>query len=141
MSLVSPVSISNEREIKPMDLPIEQLNNLKMQHEEELRELQKQMESLAGKLPQRVHWPQWQKIILLTLVTGAKNRFLMAKSSLNELQSAEDNNALMIPLNASLYVPGSVHDKNKVIVELGTGYFAEKSIEDAHALVDRKVCC
>lgn len=47
-SIVNPVSISNEREIQPMDLPIEQLNNLKVQHEEEIRELQKQMESLAG---------------------------------------------------------------------------------------------
>ena len=47
-SIINPVTVSNEREIQPMDLPIEQLNNLKMQHEEELRELQKQMESLAG---------------------------------------------------------------------------------------------
>lgn len=48
-SIVNPVSVSNEREIQPMDLPIEQLNNLKAQHEEEIRELQKQMESLAGR--------------------------------------------------------------------------------------------
>lgn len=47
-SIVNPLTVSNEREIQPMDLPIEQLNNLKLQHEEEIRELQKQMESLAG---------------------------------------------------------------------------------------------
>ena len=72
--------------------------------------------------------------------SGAKNRFTMAKSSLAELESSEDNNALLIPLNSSLYVPGNIVDKKKVIVELGTGYFAEKSVDDASAMIDRKVC-
>lgn len=48
MSAVSPVSVNNEREIQPMDLSIEQLNNLKQQHEEEIRELQRQLEQLSG---------------------------------------------------------------------------------------------
>ena len=47
-SIVNPVTVSNEREIQPMDLPVEQLSNLKAQHEEEIRELQKQLESLAS---------------------------------------------------------------------------------------------
>lgn len=63
----------------------------------------------------------------------------MAKNSLTELDGSEDNNRLLIPLNSSLYVPGVVNDKNKVIVELGTGYFAEKTIPEAQELVDRKV--
>lgn len=73
------------------------------------------------------------------MVSGAKNRFIMAKSSLGDLQEAKDDNPILIPLNSSLYVPGTVNDKNKVMVELGTGYFAEKSIEEATALIDRKV--
>jgi hypothetical protein len=44
----APLSVSNEREIQPMDLSIEQLNNLKQQHEEEIKELQKQLEQLAS---------------------------------------------------------------------------------------------
>ena len=63
----------------------------------------------------------------------------MAKNCLTELVESEPNNALLIPLNASLYVPGNLYDKNKVVVELGTGYFAEKSFEDATALIERKV--
>ena len=141
-SIVNPVSVSNEREIQPMDLPIEQLNNLKAQHEEEIRELQKQMESLAGRMRHiyrmyiyNIEWP--------LLVSGAKNRFIMAKSSLSDLKEAKNDNQILIPLNSSLYVPGTVNDKNKVMVELGTGYFAEKTIEEATALIDRKVseCC
>jgi hypothetical protein len=48
MSAVNPMTISNEREIQPMDLSIEQLNNLKQQHEEEIKELQKQLDQLSG---------------------------------------------------------------------------------------------
>lgn len=35
--------------------------------------------------------------------------------------------------------PGTLHDTGKVIVELGTGYFAEKTTEEAKELIDRKV--
>jgi prefoldin alpha subunit len=64
---------------------------------------------------------------------------MMAKSSLAELEGSSDNNALLIPLNSSLYVPGNLTDSGRVVVELGTGYFAEKSIEDAVAMIDRKL--
>jgi len=36
--------------------------------------------------------------------------------------------------------PGQIHEADKVIVELGTGYYAEKTIPDAKELIDRKVC-
>jgi prefoldin subunit 5 len=32
-----------------------------------------------------------------------------------------------------------VHEADKVIVELGTGYYAEKTIDGAKDLIDRKV--
>jgi prefoldin subunit 5 len=32
---------------------------------------------------------------------------------------------MMVPLTESLYVSGQVHDKEKVLVELGAGYYAE----------------
>jgi len=47
MSAAAPIiSVTNEREIQPFQLSLEQLSSLKTQHEEELMELQKQMESL-----------------------------------------------------------------------------------------------
>jgi prefoldin alpha subunit len=46
---------------------------------------------------------------------------------------------LLVPLSSSLYVPGKVDNPNKVIVELGTGYYVEKSIDDAKELIDRKM--
>ncbi len=45
---MSAVTTSNEREIQPMLLSLEQLHTLKTQHEEELQELQKQLDSLSS---------------------------------------------------------------------------------------------
>jgi prefoldin alpha subunit len=62
-----------------------------------------------------------------------------ARNALDEIQTAETNNALLIPLSQSLYVPGNLTRQNKVLVELGTGYFCEKSIPQAKDLIERKV--
>ena len=32
---------------------------------------------------------------------------------------------MMVPLTESLYVEGFVHQKDKILVDIGTGYFAE----------------
>lgn len=32
---------------------------------------------------------------------------------------------MLVPLTASLYVPGTLDDANKVLVDVGTGYFIE----------------
>lgn len=44
----------------------------------------------------------------------------------------------MVPLTESLYVPGKIRDANKVMVELGTGYYVEKNLKQALELLDRK---
>jgi hypothetical protein len=92
MAEVAPVTVSNEREINPLQLSLEQLNSLKGQHEEELQQLQRQGETLIG----------------------AKNRFLTVKSTLNDLQQSKVGDRLLIPLNSSLYVPGTMVEPEKV---------------------------
>ncbi len=114
---MSALTLSNEREIQPMQLSLDQLSGLKQQHEEELQELQKQLEALHG----------------------AKYRFINARTTIDEMAETKVGDKLMIPLSSSLYAPGTITNPSKVIVELGTGYFCEKSIPDAKDLIDRKV--
>lgn len=106
----------NQREINIGQLSIEQLNGLKNQHEEELRGLQQQLETLHG----------------------AKNRFINARSTLDQIKESPEGASMLIPLNGSLYVPGAIATPDKVVVELGTGYFCEKNIPDAKDLIERK---
>jgi len=44
----------------------------------------------------------------------------------------------MIPLTESLYAPGKIVDPNKILVELGAGFFVEKSADDALKVLERK---
>jgi prefoldin alpha subunit len=117
MAEVSPLTVSNEREVTAADLNLDQLSGLKQQHEQELGELQGQLEQLHG----------------------AKNRYISAKSTLDDMSSSPAGSKMLVPLTSSLYVPGTVHRPEKVTVELGTGYFCEKTVPEAKELIARKV--
>lgn len=43
-------------------------------------------------------------------------------------QSADNNNSILVPLTSSLYVKGKLADREKVIVDVGTGFYVEKVI-------------
>ncbi len=106
----------NQMDVGAMSL--EQLQNIKAQHEDEVQELKRQ----------------------LGAIYGAKNRYISAKTAVDQLVRPEsDGKELLIPLTSSLYVPGKIVDPNKVIVELGTGYFCEKTSEGAKAIMERKI--
>jgi len=87
--------VSNEREIQPMQLSLEQLSGLKTQHENEIQELQRQTETLYG----------------------AKSRLANAKAVLGDINACAEGNTLMIPLNSSLYAPGKIVNPNKVCIK------------------------
>lgn len=46
---------------------------------------------------------------------------------------------ILVPLTSSLYVPGKLADTEHVIVDVGTGFYVEKTTEDAKRFYDGKV--
>ncbi|TVY50428.1 putative prefoldin subunit 5 [Lachnellula cervina] len=46
---------------------------------------------------------------------------------------------ILVPLTASLYVPGTLADTENVIVDVGTGFYVEKSTKDATGFYETKV--
>ena len=46
---------------------------------------------------------------------------------------------LLIPLTTSLYVPGQLSDVDHVLVDVGTGYYVEKTTADAVKFYEAKV--
>lgn len=66
------------------------------------------------------------------------SKFQMAKTALSSLSPSHDGKDILIPLTESLYVPGKVREPSKVMVELGTGFYVEKSVKDATAFLERK---
>ncbi|XP_020271173.1 uncharacterized protein LOC109846359 [Asparagus officinalis] len=45
----------------------------------------------------------------------------------------------LVPLTASLYVPGTLDDADRVLVDVGTGYFIEKTMDEGKNYCERKI--
>lgn len=91
-SAATAASAAGDREVSLVSLSLEQLNSIKSQIEGELQELQKQLESLSL----------------------ARSRFSNAKTILLDLSTSKVGEKLLVPLNSSLYVPGTIADPDKV---------------------------
>ncbi|OBA21093.1 Prefoldin alpha subunit [Metschnikowia bicuspidata var. bicuspidata NRRL YB-4993] len=58
-------------------------------------------------------------------------------STIDNMDST-DNSALLVPMTSSLYLPGKIKDKGTYLVDIGTGYFAEKSSSEAKLVYQKK---
>ena len=93
------------------------------------------------------HWPPYTTPCIQELqeissnwrtLKEAESRYVATKNGLTTI-AANDGAEIMVPLTPSLYVPGTIADTEKVLVDIGTGYFVEKNVADAQALIDRKI--
>jgi len=46
---------------------------------------------------------------------------------------------LLIPITTSLYVQGQFSNNKKVVIDYGTGYYVERSTDQAMDFCDRKI--
>ena len=104
--------------VKITDLPIPTLSQLKKQLDEELAHLTTSFQSLRA----------------------AQSKFRDCLKSLSSGISPQNTDrTILVPLTASLYVPGKLADTEKVLVDVGTGFYVEKSKENAKTFYDGKV--
>jgi len=103
--------------INLMALSLEQLNQLKASIEEELQGLQGAIQQLQV----------------------SRNKLQTSKESLGRLDSTPEGTPMLVPMTSSLYVPGETTTLETVIVDVGTGYFIEKSIPEAKLFLERKM--
>ena len=108
--------------IDPDSLSLDQLAQLKAQEENKLTAVSQ-------------HYGQ------LRAASARYNASKQAIASLKKTNESKEEREIMVPLTASLYVPGKMKPEanKKVMIELGTGFYAEKSLDDAIAFVDRKI--
>ncbi|KAI5289485.1 subunit of tubulin prefoldin, partial [Ascosphaera aggregata] len=57
----------------------------------------------------------------------------------NQTTAAEQGDHILIPLTNSLYVKGKIEDREKVIVDVGTGFYVEKTTAKAKEFYEKKV--
>lgn len=70
---------------------------------------------------------------------GAQTQFVTSKDSLKSICPENVGTDILVPLTSSLYVPGQLADGNKVLVDIGTNYYVEKSVEEADEFFKRKI--
>jgi len=56
----------------------------------------------------------------------AQNRFADCIESCKAIDTSNKDKTILVPLTSSLYVPGKLADVEKVVVDIGTGYYVEK---------------
>jgi prefoldin alpha subunit len=99
-------------------LPVPQLNELKTQLDRELEHLTSSFQSLRT----------------------AQSKFRdCIKSIAQGVNPSTADKPLLVPLTSSLYVPGRLTSSTHVLIDVGTGFYVEKSTEDATDFYNRKV--
>ncbi len=98
-------------------LSIQQLDQLKNQLNQELNVLQESLSRL--------------KMV--------QQSFVSSEQSLEQLKSVEKNKEILVPLTGSLYVPGQLIAHEKVLVDIGTGYYVHKPLDDAKKYFEKKI--
>lgn len=71
-------------------------------------------------------------------LNGALARYEEIGASLNHLGPAANGRQLFVPLSESMYALGEMAEGDKVLVDIGTGFFVEKTVADAKDFVERK---
>jgi prefoldin alpha subunit len=66
-------------------------------------------------------------------------RLQASNAAVVELNDYLDGKHVMVPLTESLYVPGKIVDPTSLLVEIGTGFYVEKSVKDTSDFLQRKL--
>ena len=102
----------------PIDqLPIQQLDQFKKQLGEEINILTESLNSLGM----------------------AQKKFRDSLDNLEDVSSENHKKEILVPMTTSMYVPGVIDCERSVIVDVGTGYYIEKTVEAAKKYFRRKI--
>ncbi|KAJ1735280.1 subunit of tubulin prefoldin [Coemansia sp. Benny D160-2] len=99
------------------DMSLQQLQKIKTQLESEMDEL----------------------TTAFTQMKQAQGAFRECKACIGMLRPENQDKTVLIPLSNSLYVPGKLSNIESVVVDVGTGYYVEKSAKDASGYYDGKI--
>lgn len=94
-----------------------------------------QLDQLKNQLTQEVNVLQDS----LSRLKMVQQSFVSSEISLDQLKKVEEQKFMLVPLTGSLYVPGKLISNSKVMVDIGTGYYVQKSVEDAKKYFEKKI--
>ena len=90
-------------------------------------------------VPPVPQWPEYHDFADRRAWLGIPGFFDVASNALHDLSLRPQGKKMLVPLTASLYVPGTLDDADKVLVDVGTGYFIEKTMAEGKDYCERKI--
>ncbi|ODQ80963.1 hypothetical protein BABINDRAFT_33857 [Babjeviella inositovora NRRL Y-12698] len=81
----------------------------------------------------------------LQALTSAQSKFDQCIQNIKQVTKSESadtaapSNQILVPLSSSLYVPGKIKSGDKFLVDVGTGYYVEKSGKGAIDFYQKKI--
>eukprot|EP01069_Polyplicarium_translucidae_P001568 Polyplicarium_translucidae@DN1717_c0_g1_i2.p1 len=74
----------------------------------------------------------------VSALRSAKNRFEQSIEAVEAIGGVSKGSETMIPLNTSVYVVGELGETEKIVIEIGAGFYAEVSREYAKKYLQRR---
>ncbi|KAI8420977.1 hypothetical protein MSG28_008125 [Choristoneura fumiferana] len=116
MASVSTAPAPGMHQIDLSKLSLPQLAQLKQQLDQELNVFQDSLQTLKM----------------------AQGKFVESGESVDKITPKSKGKSILVPLTGSMYVPGTIADTEHVVIDIGTGYYAQKDIEGAKDYFKRK---
>jgi len=70
---------------------------------------------------------------------AAAARIVASRRAVQEMQGASAGKEVLVPLTDSVYVPGKLREPQKMLVDIGTGFYVEKNARETESFLDRKL--
>ena len=61
------------------------------------------------------------------------------KITIGQLQKADENSEILIPVGGGTFINGNIKNVSKVLVDIGAGIVTEKTVEDAIKKIDERI--
>jgi len=65
-------------------------------------------------------------------------KFKESEMAVDKMSQCSGTSQVLVPLTSSMYVPGEIEDKDKLLVDIGAAYYAEKDCKGATKYLQRK---
>ena len=62
-----------------------------------------------------------------------------AKLTVQQIQNADINSEILIPIGGGTFLSGTLKDKSKILVDIGAGLITEKNGEDAVKKIEGRI--
>lgn len=94
-----------------------------------------QLDQLRGSLVQEIQILQ-QSLSSLKMV---QQSFTASEQAVDQLKPIAQNKEILVPLTGSLYVPGKLISSERVLIDIGTGYYIQKQVDEAKKYFNKKI--